>query len=152
MKAVTLLVGLATVIVGSAARADDIGDVRAVLNAEIAMFADYDAKRVPAIFAPDVVWQNPFGVRIRSSAELEQFLTKLFQRPGYRSGKDISSPVVTDLKLLSPRDAVAWSEEDSQGQIEDGKPLGLRKSHYLEVLKKRSGAWRVTDEMIMDER
>jgi len=152
MKFVALIAGVAVVLAGSAARADDAADVRAVLKAEIDMFAAYDATQVPRIFAPDVVWQNPFGVRIRSSAELQRFLTRLFARPGYRSGKDVSSPVVTDVGFPRPGVAVAWGDEVSQGQIEGGKPLGVRRSHYLDVLTKRDGAWRITDEMIMDEK
>jgi ketosteroid isomerase-like protein len=147
------LIAAATALVtGPAARADDLADVRAVLTAETDMFARYDARMARGIFAPDVIWQNPFGVRFHSEADLEKFLTRLFERPGYRSGKDIGAPVITDVRLLAPDVAVAWGEETSQGQIEAGKPLGLRKSHYLDVLRKRGGGWRVTDEMIMDEK
>jgi ketosteroid isomerase-like protein len=136
----------------SPAKADDLADVRTVLQTEIHLFAVYDASLCSSVYAPDVIWQNPFGVRLRSEAEVERFLTRLFQRPGYRSGKDTSAPVLTDVRLTGPESAVAWSEETSEGQIEDGKPLGLRKSHYLEVLRKRGGVWRVTDELIMDEK
>jgi uncharacterized protein (TIGR02246 family) len=150
------LVALIAAIAGTAAVppafADDLAEVRAVLQTEIRLFDVYDAKLAAQVYAPDVIWQNPFGVRIRSEGELERFLTRLFNRPGYRSGKDTSPPVVTDVKLLGPEAAVAWGEETSAGQVEDGKPLGVRKSHYLEVLRKRDGMWRVTDEMIMDEK
>jgi uncharacterized protein (TIGR02246 family) len=152
MPSFAVFAALAAAASVSAARADDLADVRAVLQTEIRLFSVYDASLSSQVYAPDVVWQNPFGVRIRSEADLERFLTRLFKRPGFRSGKDISAPVVTDVRLIGPDAALAWSEETSQGQIEDGKPLGLRKSHYLEVLRKRGGVWRVTDEMIMDEK
>jgi hypothetical protein len=152
MKGAALVAVVVAVMSASIARADDISDVRAVLNAEIKMFATYDAKLAPGIFTPDVIWQNPFGVRFHGEAELVRFLTDLFNRPGYRSGKDLSAPVVTDVRMLGPGLASAWSEETSEGQTEAGKSIGLRKSHYLEVLRKQGGVWLITDEMIMDEK
>lgn len=133
-------------------RADDLAGPRAILAAEVRLFASYDAKLAPRVYAPDVIWQNPFGVRLRGASAVERFLQRLFARRGYRSGEDVSAPVVTDLRLATPGLAVAWSEETSQGQVEDGKPLGTRKSHYLEVLRRLPMGWRITDEMIMDER
>jgi hypothetical protein len=46
-----------------------------------------------------------------------------------------------------------WSDESSQGQIDDatGKPMQPRHSYYLEVLVKRNGVWKITDSIIMDE-
>ena len=55
---------------------------------------------------------------------------------------------------MSPTVAVAWSEESSAGQIDDstGKPIGPRKSHYMEVLVHKPAGWFITDDMIMDEK
>jgi len=152
MNAIVLLAAMAVLSFASAARADAIADVRAVLDTETRMFAVYDAKLAPKVYAPDVIWQNPFGVKLVGEAQVEQFLVRLFVRPGYRSGKDISAPVITDIRLIGPDAAAAWSEETSQGQVEDGKPIGRRRSHYLVVLRRRGGVWRITDEMIMDEK
>jgi len=152
MKALSWFCAVAGVLSVSTARADDLADVRSVLAVEIRMFATFDETLAPKIYAPDVTWQNPFGVRFHSEAALQGFLARLFRRPGYRSGKDTSAPAITDVRLIGPDVAVAWSEETSSGQIEHGKPLGLRKSHYLEVLHKSGGAWLITDEMIMDEK
>jgi uncharacterized protein (TIGR02246 family) len=152
MKTLAILAGLAALALAAPAWADDIADVRAVVQTEIRLFATYDAPLAAKVYAPDVIWQNPFGVRIHGEAELERFLTKLFARPGFRSGKDEAPPVITDVRILARDTAVVWSEESSSGQVEDGKPIGPRKSHYLEVLKKRHGVWRITDEQIMDEK
>lgn len=156
MKSVVLAAALAVLSFASASRADDRADqradIRAVLNTEISLFNTYDATLSPKVYAPDVVWQNPFGVRLVGEPALRKFLVTLFSRPGYRSGKDISAPKITDIRMAAPDVAVVWSEETSQGQVENGKPIGLRKSHYLEVLRRRDGIWRVTDEMIMDEK
>ena len=94
-----------------------------------------------------------FGVRILSRAELEQFLTDLFNHPGFRSAKNTTALHITDIHLLSSTTAVVWSEEKSAGQIDDatGKPMALRYSHYLEVLTKKDRAWLVSDSIIMDE-
>ncbi len=54
--------------------------------------------------------------------------------------------------MLGDDAAVVWSEESISGQTEDGKPLGDRHSHYLQVLQKTRAGWLITDDMIMDER
>ena len=137
----------------SAARADDLADVRATVELEGKLFDERDASLAARIFAPDVIWQNPFGVRLHSEAELERFLTDLFKRPGYQAGKSTSTPAFTDVTLLSATSATAWEQDTSQGQVDDstGKPVGIRKSHALYVLQKRKGVWLIIDEMIMDE-
>jgi uncharacterized protein (TIGR02246 family) len=127
--------------------------VRAVVVKETEGWAKFDAGQVASCFTVDTTWQNPFGVRIHSRAALEKFLTKLFQRPGFRSAKDTTAPHITDIHILSPTSAVVWSEEKSAGQIDDatGKPMAPRYSHYLEVLIKKDGAWLISDSIIMDE-
>jgi ketosteroid isomerase-like protein len=137
----------------TAARADDLADVRATVALEGTLFDTRDARLAAKVYAPDVIWQNPFGVRFHREAELERVLTGLFKRPGYLAGKETSKPVFTDVTLLGPTAATAWEEDESQGQIDDatGKPIGVRKSHVLYVLQKRNGVWLIVDEMIMDE-
>jgi len=137
----------------SAARADDLSDIRATIEREGRLFDTHDASLASRDYAPDVIWQNPFGVRFHNEASLEHFLNGLFKRPGYLAGNSTSTPVFTDVTLLSATSATAWEEDASQGQIDDstGKPIGVRKSHVLYVLQKRKGAWLIVDEMIMDE-
>jgi uncharacterized protein (TIGR02246 family) len=135
------------------ARASDESDVRAVVAREVEGWAKYDAKEAASVFTSDAIWQNPFGVRLRGSAQLEEFLTNLFQRPGYRAAKDTSQPKILDLRFLSSSVAVVWSDESSAGQIDDetGKPMLPRHSYYLEVLVKRDGSWKISDSIIMDQ-
>jgi uncharacterized protein (TIGR02246 family) len=127
--------------------------VRAVVLHELDGWAKVDPAQVASCYTVDTTWQNPFGVRIHSRADLQKFLTILFQRPGYRSAKDTSVPRITDIHILSPTSAVVWSEEKGEGQIDDatGKPMKPRYSHYLEVLTKKDGAWLISDSIIMDE-
>ena len=137
----------------SASAGGEEAAVRAVAMKEIDGWAKFDSAQVASCYTADATWQNPFGVRIHSRADLEKFLTNLFQRPGYRSAKDTAAPAITDIRMLSPTSAVVWSEEKSAGQIDDatGKPMAPRYSHYLEVLVKKKGAWLVSDSIIMDE-
>jgi uncharacterized protein (TIGR02246 family) len=134
------------------ALASDESDVRAVVASEIEGWSTYDAKKVASVFTSDCIWQNPFGVRLHGSAQLEKFLTSLFKRPGYRSAKDTSAPKILDLRFSSPNVAVVWSDESSQGQIDDatGKPMHPRHSYYMEVLVKKDGSWKISDSIIMD--
>jgi len=149
-----LILGLIAAPFATGAKADELADVKAAILKADAVFDAHDAKLAASIYAPDVVWQNPFSVRFHSEAQLERFLTNLFKRPGYLAGHDIDKTVVTDVRLLGPDRVSAWTLETSTGQIDDhtGKPVGLRKSHTLDVLEKRSGVWWVVDELIMDEK
>lgn len=154
---VAIILAAISITYGASAQSTSAGGeeaaVRAVAMREIDGWAKFDAAQVASCYTADATWQNPFGVRIHSRADLEKFLTKLFQRPGYRSAKDTSPPTITDIHLLSSTSAVVWSEEKSAGQIDEatGKPMAPRYSHYLEVLVKRDGAWLISDSIIMDE-
>jgi uncharacterized protein (TIGR02246 family) len=135
------------------ARASDESDVRAVVAREGEGWSKYDAKEVASVFTSDAIWQNPFGVRLHGSAQLEEFLAKLFQRPGFRSAKDTSAPKILDLRFPSANVAVVWGDQSSEGQIDDstGKPMLPRHSYYLEVLVKKDRSWKVSDSIIMDQ-
>jgi uncharacterized protein (TIGR02246 family) len=126
--------------------------VRAVIQHEIDGWAKFDAKMVASNFTDDAIWQNPFGVRLHGSAQLERFLTNLFARPGYRSATDTEAPKILDIRMQSPDVAVVWSDESSKGQIDDatGKPMAPRHSYYLEVLVRKNGTWKISESMIMD--
>jgi uncharacterized protein (TIGR02246 family) len=115
-------------------------------------WARFDADEVASTYAPDATWQNPFGVRLHGPGQLHAFLLRLFARPGYRAAKDTSPPTIQAIRMLGPDAAAVWSEESSTGQIENGKPLGDRHSHYLQVLHRTPKGWKITDDMIMDER
>jgi uncharacterized protein (TIGR02246 family) len=127
--------------------------VRSVVERELEGWVKFDAKQIASTYSDDAIWQNPFGVRLHGSAQLEKFLNKLFARPGYRSAKDTVPAKILDVRMTSPTSAAVWSDESSQGQIDDatGKPMQPRHSYYLEVLVKRNGVWKITDSIIMDE-
>jgi len=149
--AVALTASASTMLVAQAT--GDEAAVRAVVARENEGWGKFDAGQVASVFTTDAIWQNPFGVRLHGSAELEKFLNNLFQRPGYRSAKDTSAPKIIDIRFPSPGVAVVWSDESSEGQIDDqtGKPMLPRHSYYLEVFVKKDGAWKVTDSIIMDQ-
>jgi uncharacterized protein (TIGR02246 family) len=130
----------------------DEAAIRAVIARETAGWDKFDPKQVASVFTPDAVWQNPFGVRLHGSAEIEKFLTNLMARPGYRAAKDTSPTKILDLRITSPATAAVWSDESSQGQVNDvsGNPMQPRHSYYLEVLVKKDGVWKISDALIMD--
>ena len=136
----------------SEARANDETDVRAVVAQETAAWSRYDAAGVAALYTVDDIWQNPFGVRLHGRAELQRFLTNLFQRPGYRAAKDTSGAKIMDLSFAAKDVAVVWSDESSAGQVDDatGKAMKPRHSIYLEVLVRQAGTWRISECLIMD--
>lgn len=145
---------LAAATFGSTAlAADATSAVRRLLERENRMYSTFDASDAAVVYARDVRWQNPFGVRFTNQADLEGFLKRLFSRPGFRSAMEVTQPQIADIRILGPNAAVAWSYESSQGQVrQDGSTVGVRKSHILYALQRRAGRWVITDEMIMDER
>jgi uncharacterized protein (TIGR02246 family) len=136
----------------SKAATNDEAQIRAVLAREVEGWAKFDPKEVVSTFTPDAIWQNPFGVRLHGTVEMEKFLTDLMSRPGYRAGKDTAPTRILDLRLTSPNTAAVWSDERIEGLVNDlsGKPMQPRHSYYLEVLVKKDGVWKISDGIVMD--
>ena len=130
----------------------DDAAIRAVLAREVDGWNQFDAAKVTSVFTPDATWQNPFGVRLHGTAEIQTFLTGLMARPGFRAGKDTAATKILELRFTSPTTATVWSDERIVGLVNDnsGKPMDPRHSFYLEVLVKKDGLWKITDELIMD--
>jgi uncharacterized protein (TIGR02246 family) len=130
----------------------DEAAIRAVLAREAEGWAKFDPKEVLSTFTEDVIWQNPFGVRLHGKAEIEKFLNDLLARPGFRAGKSTSPIKILDLRLTSPTTAAVWSDERIDGLVNDfsGNPMQPRHSYYLEVLVKKDGVWKISDAIVMD--
>jgi uncharacterized protein (TIGR02246 family) len=133
-------------------QSSDEAAIRAVIARETEGWDKFDPKEVVSTYTEDAIWQNPFGVRIHGTAEMEKFLTDLLARPGYRAGKSTSPAKILDLRLTSPTTAVVWSDERIEGLVNDfsGNPMEPRHSYYLQVLVKKDGAWKISDSLIMD--
>ncbi len=126
--------------------------IRAVLARETEGWNTFNPEEVASTYTEDVIWQNPFGVRLHGRKEVEKFLTDLLARPGYRAGISTVPTRVLDLRLTSPTTAVVWSDERIEGLVNDlsGNPMQPRHSYYLKVLVKKDGAWKISDFLIMD--
>jgi len=136
----------------SAQQSSDEAAIRAVFNREQEGWGKFDPKEVVSTYTEDIIWQNPFGVRIHGRAEMEKFLTDLLARPGYRAGKSTVPVKILDIHLTSPTTAVVWSDERIEGLVNDfsGHPMDPRHSYYLEVFVKKDSIWKISDSMIMD--
>jgi len=126
--------------------------IRAVLARETEGWDKFEPKEVASTFTEDAIWQNPFGVRLHGSAEIEKFLTDLMARPGFRAGQSTSPTKILDLRLTSPTTAAVWSDEKIDGLVNDfsGHPMQPRHSYYLKVMVKKDGVWKISDALIMD--
>jgi uncharacterized protein (TIGR02246 family) len=135
-----------------AQQSTDEAAIRAVLARETEGWDKFDAKEILSTYADDVIWQNPFGVRLHGRAEVEKFLNDLLARPGYRAGTSTSPVKILDVRLTSPTTAAVWSDERIEGLVNDfsGKPMDPRHSYYLKVLVKKDGVWKISDMLIMD--
>ena len=130
----------------------DEAAIRTVLARETEGWDKFDAHEVASTFTEDAIWQNPFGVRLHGSKEIEKFLSGLMAGPGYRAGKDTSPTTILDLRITSPTTAAVWSDERIEGLVNDnsGVPMQPRHSYYLKVLVKKAGIWKISDALIMD--
>jgi uncharacterized protein (TIGR02246 family) len=135
-----------------AQQSTDEAAVRAVMGREAHGWDTFNAKEITSTFTDDLIWQNPFGVRIHGKADFEKFLTDLLARPGYRAGKDTAPTTILDVRMTSPTTAAVWTDERIEGLVNDnsGHPMAPRHSYYLTVLVKRDGAWKISDEVVMD--
>ena len=126
--------------------------IRSVLAREADGWNTFNATEVTSSYTEDVIWQNPFGVRLHGRKEVETFLTDLLARPGYRAGTSTMPTRILDLRLTSPTTAAVWSDERIAGLVNDnsGNPMQPRHSYYLKVLVKKDGAWKISDFLIMD--
>ncbi len=127
--------------------------VRRTVERELAAWDRYDAHGVVSFYTRNTVWQNPFGVRLYGSENLEKFLTRLFSRATFRDTKIVVPVKITDVRMLSPTVATVWSEETIDLRVDPatGKSIRNRHSHYMEVLVKVGADWKVSQSMIMDE-
>ena len=66
--------------------------IRSVLARETHGLNTFNATEVTSAYAEDVIWQNPFVVRLHGRKEVETFLTDLLARPGYRRHKHCPHP------------------------------------------------------------
>ena len=130
----------------------DEAAIRAVLAREIDGWNKFDPKEILSTYADDILWQNPFGVRLHGHKEAEAFLTDLLARPGFRAGSSTVPQKILDLRFTSPTTAAVWSDERIEGLVNDnsGNPMPPRHSYYLKVLVKKDGTWKISDYLIMD--
>jgi uncharacterized protein (TIGR02246 family) len=129
----------------------DEAAIRAALARETEGWDKFDPKEVLSTYTEDAIWQNPFGVRLHGTAEMEKFLIDLLARRGFRAGKSTSPTKILDLRLTSPTTAAVWSDERIEGLVNDysGNPMQPRHSYYLKALVKKDGVWKIIA-MIMD--
>ena len=66
--------------------------IRSVFARETNVWNTFNAMEVTSTYTEDVIWQNPFVVRLHGRKEVETFLTDLLARPGYRRHKHCPHP------------------------------------------------------------
>jgi uncharacterized protein (TIGR02246 family) len=138
--------------IAPAQQPSDDAAIRGVLAHETEGWNKFDPQEVLSTYTDDIIWQNPFGVRLHGKAEMEKFLTNLLARPGFRAGSSTVPQKILDLRLTSPTTAAVWSDERIEGLVNDfsGNPMPPRHSYYLKILVKKDGAWKISDYLIMD--
>ena len=128
---------------------EDEAPIRAVLARLEQAFEERDAKLYASNFAEDADWENAFGGREKSRANIEKRLAgvyQMFQRAN-QTIKEIR------IRFITPDVAEADVDREIVGQTsESGKPLPPRKVRTTQVLKKENGKWRVVVFRVADLR
>ena len=150
MRPITLALAAAlTIWTPLVAAADDKDAVTSVTERNAAAFREFDADGAASTYAEDADWTNAFGVRQHGRANIQQYLTKLFALPQFRS-RSQSGPAEISVRFLRPDVAVVHRRSEFAGQRgPSNEDLPPRKIHRLIVLTKETGNWLIASELVM---
>lgn len=111
-----------------------------------------DAAAVASYYADDAEWTNAFGAVVRGPADLEAFLTWLFDADDEAtSAGETSGSRLISLRYLDDDVAVTHGLTSStRGEARSGE--GPRRVHLTFVWARVEGEWKIVHQMIMDAR
>ena len=106
------------------------------------------------MFAADIDWTNPWGIRLHCLEKLSQFWERLRHDQNFLAGKVTPESVKTDVRFVRPDVAGVHRYAERVGQIDSttGKVMPTRKTHFQIVVSKEDGKWLIQSKLIMDEK
>ena len=109
----------------------------------------FDASVLAGDFAEDADWLNAFGVRLKGSAKILEFMTAMVKRPTVQGRKTTWDE--PDIRFLRPDVAVAYRSYRTVGhRTLDGKEMPVRDTHATWFLIKDAGQWHIASQVIYD--
>ena len=129
---------------------DDEAAVRAIVSHWQQSWDSFDTSVLKGDYAADADWLNAFGVRMKGSAKILEFVTTVVKRPTsqgrHTTWGDIS------VRFLRPDVALATRDYSTVGhKTLDGREMPTRSTHSTWVLTKDNGRWRIASQVICDD-
>src|SRR5262249_14223631 len=130
--------------------ADGEAEVRTIVLHWQQSWDNFDPSVLQGDYADDADWLNAFGVRIKGSARIIEFVNRVVKRPNVQDRKTTwEEPVI---RLVRPDVAVAYRDYKTVGhKTLDGKEMPQRITHSTWVLAKNDGRWRMESKLIFEK-
>lgn len=137
----------ATVQVGTA---EDEAAIRAIVNHWQQSWENFDASVLAGDYADDADWLNAFGVRLKGSAKILDFVSTVVKRATVQGRHTTwGEPAV---RFVRPDVALAYRDYTTVGhQALNGQEMPQRNTHSTWVLTKDGGKWRIASQVISDD-
>jgi len=138
---------VATVQVGTA---EDEAAIRAIVNHWQQTWENFDASPLAQDYASDADWLNAFGIRLKGSAKILDFVSTVVKRPTVQGRHTTwGEPSV---RFVRQDVALAYRDYSTVGHKDmTGKEMPERKTHSTWILTKEAGRWRIASQVISDD-
>jgi uncharacterized protein (TIGR02246 family) len=130
--------------------AEDEAAIRAIVNHWQQAWENHDASILAGDYAQDADWLNAFGIRLKGSEKIVDFVSKVVKRPTVQ-GRQTTWGEST-VRFLRPDVALAYRDYSTVGhKTPNGQEMPERKTHATWFLTKESGKWRIASHVICDD-
>ena len=138
---------VATVQVGTA---EDEAAIRAIVNHWQQTWENFDASPLAQDYASDADWLNAFGLRLKGSAKILDFVSTVVKRANVQ-GRHTTWGEST-VRFVRPDVALAYRDYSTIGhKTPNGQEMPERKTHATWFLTKEGGKWRIASHVICDD-
>jgi uncharacterized protein (TIGR02246 family) len=138
---------VATVQVGTA---EDEATIRAIVNHWQQTWENFDASPLAQDYASDADWLNAFGVRLKGSAKILDFVSKVVKRATVQGRHTTWGE--PSLRFVRPDVALAYRDYSTVGHKDvSGKEMPRRNTHATWLLTKDEGKWHIASHVISDD-
>lgn len=133
-----------------AGSAEDEAAIRAIVNHWQQSWENFDASVLAGDYAEDADWQNAFGVRLKGSAQIVDFVSKVVKRPNVQGRQTTWGD--STVRFVRPDVALAYRDYSTVGhKAPSGQEMPERKTHATWFLTKDAGKWRIASHVICDD-
>ena len=130
--------------------AEDEAAIRAIVNHWQQSWESFDASVLTGDYTEDADWQNAFGVRLKGSAKIVEFVSTVVKRATVQGRHTTwGEPAV---RFVRPDVALAYRDYTTVGhKALNGQEMPQRNTHSTWLLTKDGGKWRIASQVICDD-